>query len=238
MPRPVTVVIPHYNQPLMLARQMEEASKYPDGIRVLVVDDGSKEHPAVVPPLPNVELYRIKDDIPWNVGGVRNLATRVCPTDWMFGVGIDHLLPAECAEALLEFDADPDVWYRMNRYRVGAADATRRKDKIADDVEFGPVAPGMDIWLMHRSKFFKAGGYNEYYSGSLGGGSEFLKRCGEPQMLPESIVTHVYTRHAIADASVTGLSRDTTQYRAKLLRAKHGKLKPPRPLNFDWTRVQ
>lgn len=234
MPSPLTIVIPTYNQPLMLARQMEEAQKYPPEVRVLVIDDGGKTHPAEV--VPGVELYRIEDDIPWNIGGARNLAARVAPHDWMVGLGVDHVLPAECVGALLDFDADSSRWYRMGRYRVGRADEFRRKDKIADDVEFGPVHPGMDIWLMHRDKFFAAGGYNEEYSGSLGTGGEFLKRCGDPLMLPDPICTHVYTTHAIADASVRGLSRDTSEYRRKMARLRGRPV--GQVLRFRWRRVQ
>lgn len=241
MPRPLTIVVPYYNQPLMLARQMEEAERYPAGITVLVVDDGSKEHPAVVPPLPNVQLYRIVEDIPWNIGGAMNLAMRVSPDDWTLGLDVDHVLPAECADALLAFEADPGQWYRMGRFRVGAADDMRRKDQIATDVEFGRIHPGMNIRLMHRTKYREVGGFNEEFSGHLGGGGEFYSRCGPHAMLPDDITVHVYTTHVIPDASVRGLSRDTSHYRQRLRDPSHRRLRATRlssQIRFDWWRVQ
>ena len=57
-------------------------------------------------------------------------------------------------------------------------------------------------------------------------------------MLPEPICLHVYTRHVIPDASVTGLSRDTGPY-AQLRREKErrGDTAPGQILRIPWERV-
>src|SRR5262245_19589797 len=211
-----TLIIPYYRNPLMLRRQLEEIAKYPpDDWRVIIVDDGSPEpaEPIVrewmteclwrqqCPDFaPEMRLYRIDVDIPWNREGARNLASQECQTEWMVHVDIDHVLPAECARRLVRgqfFEPDPAKWYRFPRFRVGAADETRMKDKIPRAQKFGAIHPHIDSYLCTREQYKRAGGYNEkMFSGILGGGSEFLRRLerfgGERSILPADINLHVY----------------------------------------------
>ena len=146
----LTLIISVYNQPLMIARQMEEISKYPDGIKVIVVDDASKEMPEV---LDRVDLYRIEIDVQWNRGQARNIGAYVCETEWLIQVDTDHILPAECIEPLLAFEADPMHWYRFPRFRVGRADETRKKDKLHHMKKFGRIHEHIDSYLMRVGKF-------------------------------------------------------------------------------------
>ena len=227
----------------MLAKQVETWEGYNNRAKAfidfVVVDDGSPE-PAVVPEW--VRLYRIHEDIPWNRSGARNLGVHVAETDWILHVDTDHVLPTGCADALLDFDFDPKCWYRFPRFRVGKADETRRKDKLDDDCEFGRVKEHIDSYICTKDLYWKAGGYNEAYSGCLGGGSPFLAelaKVGECKILPEEVALHVYTRHVVPDSSIFTLDRDTSEY--KRLRAeftREGCVKGSNPLRFDWSQVQ
>jgi len=232
-----TLILPYYRSPQMLRRQMEVVADYPPGYTVVVVDDGSPE-PAEVPA--GVELYRIEVDIPWNRGGARNLGAHVARTDWIIQTDIDHVLLPECAAALLETEIDPACWYRFLRFRHGQADETRRKDTIPRNAGFGPVKPHIDSYLMRRELFLSSP-YDEDYSGCLGGGSPFLARMEKiapVKMLPRDVHLHVYTRHAIADASVSTLSRDTSEYvRRRRLKERRGNTQPGEIMRFDWHRV-
>lgn len=244
----VTLVLPFYRNVGMLQRQLAEFEHYPpDGVRLIVVDDGSPEPARDVvlryasPDLrARLHLYRITVDIPWNREGARNLGATKADTDWVVHVDIDHVLPAPAAARLVEYDPSPDFWYRFARYRNGAADETRQKDPLPTDAAFGAVKPHIDSYLITRDMYWDVGGYDEDFAGVLGGGTDFLKRLerryGAPLMLPRDVVLHVYTRHVIPDASDRWLSR--SKERGKQIQQRKGGTlkKPDRPLRFPWVR--
>jgi glycosyltransferase involved in cell wall biosynthesis len=217
----VTLVVPFYRNGAMLARQIAEWELYPPGVQVLVVDDGSPdparpiiEQHASASLRERLSLLRIKIDIPWNREEARNLGTLQARTDWVIHVDIDHVLPRASASALFEFQPKPRHWYRFPRWRNGKADETRRKDAIPDDCEFGRIHEHVDSYLIGADLYAEVGGYDLRFSGCLGGGSDFLKRLSAispPQMMPDPVCLHVYTRGVVKDASDWCLSRDTTE---------------------------
>ena len=220
----------------MLKRQFQEIEHYPENIKVIVVDDCSKEEIKEWPE--RVDVYRILDDIPWNRGGARNLGTLQAKTDWIVHIDIDHILPVESAIFLSNFMPDKDCWYRFPRFRVGPADETRRKDKIPDDCTFGKIHPHIDSYLVTKDNYWKAGGYDESYSGCLGGGSPFLEQLGKVaklELLPDAISLHVHTRHSTKDANTEDLSRDTSEYRRR--RELIGHCRGENPIRFDWVQL-
>lgn len=247
-----TLVIPYYRNPLMLREQLRYIAEYPRQVHVCIVDDCSPEpaEPIVrevlgyTVGLPGwLTLLRIKKDKPWNRGMARNLGVDQAPTEWVVHVDIDHVLYPEEVYKLLQHSVDEGCAYRFQRERVGAADATRKKDKIPETAYRGPVHPHVDSYLIHQSLYWKAGGYNEAFTGYLGGGSEFLKRLERvsPIQLFEDIWLRVYTRHAVPDANDLHCSRNTQPGKAiwqRLLAS--GKLKPRRGdlLRQPWERVQ
>jgi hypothetical protein len=248
----VTVIVPYYEQPAMLRRQLQVWADYDDAtlgrVRFIIVDDGSPKHPAdnevagVETSLLNrIRLFRIKVDIPWNRAGARNLGATVCDTDWMVHIDTDHVLPPAAAAALGEVDANPGRWYRFRRWRVGRADETRRKDALPPDCEFGEIKPHIDSYLCTRELYWRVGGYDEDYSGMLGGGSPFLAQltaAAPLELLPSDIALHVYTRSVVKDSSVSTLSRDTSRY-SQLRKEKErtGNTRATNPLRFAWERV-
>lgn len=225
----------------MLRKQLETWAEYDVATRAqfrfIVVDDGSPE-PAepIVRQFDGVALYRIHEDIPWNRAGARNLGATVCDTDWLMHVDTDHVLPASSAAALIATKVDPKRWYRFSRFRVGKADETRRKDAIGPGCEFGPIKPHIDSYLCTKALYWSVGGYDEDYSGVLGGGVPFLallEKTAPVEVLPACL--HVYTRHAIPDSSISTLSRDTSRYAS--MRKQKGLAMARNPLRFDWSRV-
>jgi len=238
----ITLILPYYRGPLMLQKQLETIKHYSRNIKVIIVDDCSPEPASSLITKVNFsgQLYRIDTDIPWNREGARNLGAYFADTQWIMHVDTDHTLPYECAEKLLRAPISPDQWYRFPRFRVGKADDTRKKDAIPEDQEYGSIKPHIDSYLCTKKLYWKAGGYNEDYSGSLGGGGPFLKRMivvgGEAGLLPEDIYLQVWTRDKIPDASVWDLSRDKTEFKEKKKRL--GIRKAKNPLRFKWHMVQ
>jgi glycosyltransferase involved in cell wall biosynthesis len=247
----ITIIVPYYRGPKMLRLHLDAWSRYaPETmklLRLIVVDDGSPE-PAepVIRSFPDainlpLALYRVKVDIPWNRGGARNLGSQIAVTPWLLHVDTDHILPPGEADKLVnETPLRKDTWYRFRRFRVGTADETRKKDAIADDVTFGEIKPHGDSYLVQKHTYWKVGGYDEDYSGCLGGGSPFLAQlaheAGMPQLLP--VALHVYTRNVCPDASVSTLDRDTSEYmRRKQQKARAGKTRARHPIRFEWEKV-
>jgi glycosyltransferase involved in cell wall biosynthesis len=245
----VTLIVPFYRNALMLAEQVKIWNQYPADMEILLVDDGSPE-PAMpiftanrADTAPPVYIYRILEDVPWNRGGARNLGSHLANTDWLIHIDIDHVLLPACARSLVNFiehEATDDRWYRFPRYRRGAADDTRKKDALDPSITYGPIKPHCDSYLVPRNLFWKVGGYDEDYSGCLGGGSPFLKNlesAAKCDLLPPEIYLEVYTRSVIADASDFSLSRDTSIYseRRRQKEAKRNTF-PKNPLRFNWKR--
>ncbi len=253
----VAMVLPFYRQPRMLVKQLETWGNYAPGVReafqFIVVDDCSPE-PADDAlgcfwtddgPWANFSLYRIDKDVPWNRGMARNLGTRMAETKWILHFDTDHVLPADSAEALVrKFQhADPhdSPWYRFKRFRVGAADETRKKDKADPKATFVEIHPHIDSYLCTTTAFWKAGSYNEDFSGVLGGGTPFLKEMervnGEPAVL--SIPLHVHTRHSVPDSSEHTLPRSPEAFKRRKaeIMAKRGTLRGHDPIRLPWHRV-
>lgn len=236
----ITLIIPYYRAPLMLQKQLDTIKDYPDGFEVIIVDDCSPE-PAkdIIPKSYKGQLYRIDTDIPWNREGARNLGALIADTRWIIHIDTDHILRVSCAKRLLETEVNLNHWYRFPRFRVGKADDTRKKDAIPEDQDYGPIKPHIDSYLCTRRLYWKAGGYNEDYSGCLGGGGPFLKRMivvgGEAGLLPDDVFLEVYTRDVIKDASVWDLSRDKTEFKERKRRL--GIKKAKNLLRFEWQRL-
>jgi hypothetical protein len=239
----LTLIVPYYRNAAMLRRQAQEWEEYPSEIKIVVVDDASPE-PArpIIEWVPMVQLYRICQDVPWNRGGARNLGATVADTEWIMHIDIDHILPAACAATMMSQHWPPNAahWYRFRRFRVGRADATRRKDAIADDVKFGEIKPHGDSYLCTRELYWRVGGYDEDYSGCLGGGSPFLRqleRAAPARMFADDVALHVHTRDSVPDASDLSLSRDTSEYaRRRKDKERCGDTRAKNPLRFEWTR--
>lgn len=244
----LTMIVPVYEQPLMLAEQLATWACYDDHllerIEFIVVDDCSPTpiEPIVRAANPRIQkcLYRMNKDVQWNRNICRNAAVQAAETEWVLNVDADHILPPLSALRLFEVNLNAGAWYRFPRWRIGAADETRRKDAIPDDCEFGEIKPHIDSHLMARELFMRSP-YDPEYTGFLGGGSPFLARLQEiapVELLPDSVHLYVHTRHEVADASILNLDRDTSRY--KRLRGEKEMAKdtvPKKLFEHDWERV-
>jgi hypothetical protein len=246
----ITMVVPVYAQPRMIEKQFETWNQYsPEALaafKFIVVDDCSPEpiEPrCLTTPRFDMSLYRIDKDVPWNRGMARNLGTKMATTPWVLHVDTDHVLPPDSALALVRCSAqlNPATWYRFERFRVGAADETRKKDKVNPHATFAKIHPHIDSYLCTPEAYWKAGGYNEDFSGVLGGGSPFLKEMehanGEPAMIEFPL--HVHTRTSVPDSSEHTLSRDPAAFkrRKKEILAKRGTLRGHDPIRLPWHKV-
>lgn len=240
-PRAITLVLPYYDNPGMLARQQAAWAAFPEHLRrrlhVILVDDASPRWPAEphVGPAAHGEtgvasfaLYRTGKDVRWNWIFCRNLGVAMAPTKWVLLTDIDHLLPVETLRRLLDGELRADAAYRFSR--VDAPDLT-------------PYKPHPNTWFLHRGLFEKVGGYDERFSGFYGTDGDFRRRMQDTArkiiMLPEVMIR--VPREVVADASTTTYTRKEKWDKrnvARILAEREG-IKDWRPLrlSFPYTRV-
>lgn len=236
MPRKIneiTIVMAYYENAMMLHRQLEEWKNYPfpfkQYLRAIIVDDGSQDEPAwnnmVVDPGFPIRLFRIKQDIPWNQNGARNLGMHHA-NGWCLLTDMDHLLPSACVGSVVNMKLKRDFAYRPLRTLVDGSDYKRHPN----------------TYLIHRDLYWDIGGFDESFAGYYGSDSTFRKRLLGVTQAVDTEAFHVvlYGRDDIPDASTDPerYGRKGTEYHvsANPILAQRKQLCPTpiQPLNFEW----
>lgn len=243
MPRvdQVTIVMPFYDNPVMLARHLRCWQFYPpkalQRTRFIIVDDGSPNSSAAevvnknaTPEiLPLVQVYRIKPDIPWNQDGARNLGMKHVQTEWAFMTDMDRMVHASQIGRMLTLDVEPCVLYMPVQHQT---DGT-------------VIAPHPNTFLLRVEDFEKMGGYDEDFAGWYGSDGYF-RRCaahaGLKEQRTEAFFTIKFRQADCEDASTRTLGRKGSEYHIpknlELFRKARGTpQKAVNPLRFDWERV-
>ena len=251
MLKALTIIYPYYNAPRMLQRHLFDwmliPEKWLSKILIILVDDGSQESPAegVIRgngDLPfQLNLYRIKEDIPWNQHGARNLGAYVAPNTWLFMSDIDHTLPMRSLNYIMENKWDPGCFYTFNRLTAnrgsngGVFFTTMLNDR-------GLPKPHPNTYLLTRKRFWSAGGYDEDFCGTYGGDGPFrrwLNKVGRHEHLGEIDIVR-WSREMVPDASMLPEFREKYRplYGPKFKAKGGGNIpKPTRHLRFEWERV-
>jgi hypothetical protein len=188
-----------------------------------VIDDGSPVRVPLDFRLHNLDIYRIDEDIPWNIAGARNLAFHVAKTEWVLCADIDHIVTTESLLRILDLDfGNHNTAYIFNRK--------------TDDGYYGCRA--IINVLMSRQRYFEIGGHDEDYSGHYGREETFFSRC-----LRYHKVRIVYCDDIVLDwrpriGSTTGLVRNKT-HNAKIFDDKCQALENGTYINdsllrFEW----
>ena len=239
--------MPYYDQPEMLAAQMTVWEKYPawamEYLKFIIVDDGSPNFPAeaLLGEFDSeflIELYRIKEDIPWNHGGARNLAFDRMEEGWAVLTDIDHVLPQESICSLLTMDLRLEMVYIPARYLKRGP------------LEWEEISRHSDSFILTREKFWQVGGFDEDLAGYWNGVSgPFRKALRSHAGVIELDHVHfmMYDTDLIKDAHVTSLGRKGTKYdilapgvdRKKFNQShqRGGGYQPKNPLRFNWEQV-
>lgn len=242
----LSIVLPYYQNPGMLARHLEEWATYPADLRaqveVLIVDDGSPQACAVDVPLPvaaalpTLRLYRVLEDIPWHQHGARNLGAHEAAGAWLYLGDIDHVLTAETAAAMVRLCNYEAI------YTFGRVDAPHGTPTTKN----GAAHAHSNTYLMPRKSFWTIGGYDEDLTG-YGTDSFFrarLKDANVPVVHREDIRIVRFSRELIPDASTTSLPRKEgrpeghRKQKAAIVAQKAAEGRKPTVLNFGWERIR
>jgi hypothetical protein len=241
----LTLVMPYYENSGMLALQYERWRKWPkearERLKVVLVDDGSQNAPAaaVARPrgIPDLEIYRALEDIPWHQHGVRNLGAHVAPEGWLLLTDMDHVLEAEAAAALLDRlpTLNPKAIHTLDRIEADTRTPTLDRN--------GNPKPHPNSFVLTRELYWRIGGYDEDLTGLYGTDGFFRQRAftiGRRAHIEIPLVR--YWRDIVPDASTTTLPRKEGRdpgHKDRILKAKRdrGEADVVKVLQFEWERV-
>lgn len=236
-PKSITFVVPYYENPNFLAKQIQHWAAYPvdvrDRLSIVLVDDGSPEHPAAIvvgrlrdlirAELAAFRLFRIGVDVRWNWLAARNIGAQHAPLDaWIVFTDIDHVVSADVARALMNHDHSATVIYRF-----------LRRESSGERIH-----PHPNSFFCTRSTFWHVGGYDEALSGHYGTDGDWRRRCAAAakiRTLPLELIRHEHE----GDSSTTRYKRKQPEDAGKKkIIAARGKNWRPKVLSFPYHEVE
>ena len=199
----ISIVANFYNNPDAVALFLEgfrEACKEAPGLLELVlVDDHSEEilGEDIFAATPNLRVFRIAEDIPWNQGGARNIGALEARNRVILFMDIDHHLDTEQVPGLL---ADASA------LKLGERITPPRRRKSRGDEIWEELKPNINCFMINRQDFFMVGGYDEIFSGHYGQEDKFFFRCCRRKGIVDRLGN--FTLTYLTGRSTKVLSRD------------------------------
>ncbi len=152
----VSFNITYYNEPKWLLwwyDRMVELDKQGCDFYLNVCDDGSQTYPATkffkkYPPLPQMRLFRVTEDIGFNSHGARNLLMKTTLTDWNVMSDIDRRYPLD---HMVEM-TDCDLILKEGNYY-----------SFREITKASPDGFSVNEYIVHKNDFWKTGGYDEEF---------------------------------------------------------------------------
>jgi len=234
--RPFTLVMAYYDNPNMLIEQRRRWTELPDRIaqalHVVIVDDGSPRWPARdILPLNtwgnhpasrygSVQLFQMKQDVPWNQDACRNLGVKFARTEWVLLTDMDHVVPRGTWDRLMFGPLLNKAAYRFARVSMP---------------ECLPYKYHPNTWAMRAKCYWQCGGYDERLAGNYGTDGDFLIRVRARlaiEDLPQTIIR--YPREVIPDASTTTLERKRADEKDNIRRLVGARGPDWKPLHFSF----
>lgn len=252
----VSLVMPYYRNPRMLARQLltwdlEWSGSVKSRCEVIVVDDGSPEPAADVAACIHVSglavsVYRVLEDRPWHQHAARNLGAHVASGRWLLMTDMDHVVPSETMAALLSqsTEASKKTVFTFSRRDAPASEPWKSDhwSTMAHTLnDRGELKPHVNSFAIRRDFYWKIGGYDEEYCGVYGTDKLFRRRLwrrGTEKVIDLPLIR--VSRDVIPDASTTTLDRGERKERKKLIardKQIRGEAKTVKTLQFDWEKV-
>ena len=201
----ISIVFAYYENPQMLELQWREIAAYPrdvkKNVQIVVVDDGSPQNPAALvrrpKSLPDVAIFRLGVDIPWNQDAARNIGAFEASGTWLLLTDIDHVVPAETLKGLLSMQKDPDVVYSFGRVKFDSGEVRE---------------PHPNSYFMTKKMYWSIGGHDEDFAGIYG--KDVLFRQRVLKKAREVPLTHLPLARVgttlVPDAGTTLISRENT----------------------------
>lgn len=219
----LTLITHVYNAQGPVERQLAQWKQFKPALlarlQFLVIDDHSDDPLQLDKGPLDLRLVRVDDDIDWNMPGCRNLAATLAETPWMLFFDVDNLL---AEDGLLKIvNALP----RLDSQRLHVF---RRTENGVD------VEPHINSFLITRQGFWRAGGYDEDFSGHYGFEDVLFRMMWRKHVGSEVLLTDIAFEQIAFRTG--GLDRDLARNQALIARrAAQGLPKPRGMLRFNWS---
>jgi len=231
-----TLGFTYYEDPELLQQQIDIWKKYPSLIEIVVVDDGSSKFPAEnllkdLKILPTLRLYKINEDLGFNSHGCRNLIAAVASSDTVIFSDIDCQFSPNDIGYLRTVSFLKDHLYKFASYST-----FNSKYNSTGHV---------NVFAVHKDKFWEAGGYDESFTGWHYGDREFLNRLSDvtiqKSLAPISCALVRGKRETIIDANLLKAEYNnyTNTLKVPLKDKKYSEMlgTVKTKLNFSYTQV-
>ena len=213
----VSLVYTYYENPEMLARLVGHLASFPKAIRdhieLVIVDDGSPEHPATIPEAGlgfECRVFRILYDQPWNQSGARNIGVREARHDWALMLDMDMEVPLDTISTLLRLESDYRDWYLFS--------ARSETEGVM------PLRRHHNAILMSKRFYWRVGGFDENFDGYYGT-AQFFGIAAE-KLQPFTHLTNLWIdfvgRDEVPDANTRTLSRKASLFQRTVIWVKRG----------------
>jgi glycosyltransferase involved in cell wall biosynthesis len=222
----------YYNNPENIISFIENHTEYVD--ELIIVDDGSADIYHIlnyVKPLEKLKLYRVKRDYGFNSHGCRNLIMKEASNEFVILMDSDRMIvdPKHSIEYLKKRPLKRDRLYRF------IAHAPRIGSNIHESV---------NDYLISKTHFFSAGGYDEEWIGYRNGDRHFfeqLKFFGDESILHEVNIVLLRGPTVRMNNDRLASANDIKNPSPGNYHAVMNRLKKPEPnkkiLTFEWERL-
>jgi glycosyltransferase involved in cell wall biosynthesis len=247
----LSIIIPYYENPHMLRRQVDNWNNYSGNlgksVEFIIIDDASPNHPAepILQELRHKKrLYRVEENIPWGQHHARNIGAHEAETEWLFMSDMDIILTSSAAfEIINELNPDPRRYHTFSRKFIGNI----REPKYH-----------CNTFLVRKENYWSINGYDCDFCGTYGGDGEFLRQLNiiAPQLHHGDKEKHLkpntelsgrkvtlwgYEPDIIPDANTKDWNRYgdmKTKYREIFdAKRKAGDMRSKNPIRWDYKRV-
>ena len=215
----ITYVTTYYNEPKLLWELLESFDNDTFS-KIVIVDDGSKIHPAepivrMFSDLP-ITLLRIKEDLGFNSHGARNLGMKHVDTEWAIITDIDMYFDAGICNRISQVTqtAPPNMYF--NFWISHKQDFIGRCEMSHNDICIRP------------SEFWVSGGYDEEFVGRHWGDRQLMDRVNSyltRATIPNILIDRRLARKCIMtdDVSITTYT-DAVLYHPRMPKKEMAKI--------------
>lgn len=167
----LTFAFLYYRDSSFLSAQMKAWCSWPKELRhkvvIMVVDDGSPSASSAFLNYKHdgcfdITFYTVGVDIPWNIGGARNLIFYAAPTEYVFMVDFDTLVPSGIAEISLQLLAQERSRHSKDGVRTIYLNFKRVR------AEGSSMRPHPAVMLLSKRAYWMCGGCDEDFVGNYG----------------------------------------------------------------------